>query len=82
MARITDKKFTRREVAELLRVKPFTVYLWMKPKTAPCGVVLEPMRIGNRVFYTEAQIAEWTRQVDLRREQLRRKTRKSRAKAS
>lgn len=60
-----EKLLTIKEAAALLRCTTFTLRRWMKLGVE--NVRLVPERIGNRYFYTQSLIAEWQRQVDIRR---------------
>lgn len=63
-----EKLLTIKEAAGLLRCTTQTLRRWMRVGVE--NVCLKPERIGNRYFYTQSLIAEWQRQVDIRRGRL------------
>jgi len=51
---MTGNLLTTAEVAERFRTSPATVRYWRHTGTGPKGV-----RVGRRVLYDEATVAEW-----------------------
>src|SRR5262249_5933771 len=70
MVTLETPRYTRREMAKRLGKHPQTLWNRSQPDRAPEGVILKPMRIGGRLYYTDELIADWQRLVDQRVEGL------------
>jgi hypothetical protein len=60
-----SQRLSKKEAAAFLGVEQHTLARWSRGGL--CGVVLEQIRVGNRVFFTKEMLAEFQRAVDERR---------------